>query len=334
MDVRSDILVSVVIPCRNEKNYIQRCLDSVLSSDYSGNMEILVVDGMSDDGTRTILQDLHRLDARIILLDNPKKDTPNALNIGIQFSKGNAILILGAHSELADNYISSMVQLLFSDETIGCVGGRTIPEAKGSALQIAIAEALKSRFGVGNSYYRVPGANIREVDTVAYGLYRREAIEKIGLLNTELIRNQDIEFNARLRRAGYRIVMDPRVFVYYHPRITFQSFCRQNYGNGFWNIITWKKAPGSLSWRHFVPLAFVLSLGICLLGSIWLSGFRWLLLLILLPYTLLDLVETTKCLIQRKNLNSIIISLIFPVLHISYGIGSLAGLFAQLRRSA
>ena len=84
MDVRSDILVSVVIPCRNEKNYIQRCLDSVLSSDYSGNMEILVVDGMSDDGTRTILQDLHRLDARIILLDNPKKDTPNALNIGIQ----------------------------------------------------------------------------------------------------------------------------------------------------------------------------------------------------------------------------------------------------------
>jgi len=328
---KMDAVVSVVIPCRNEKDYIQNCLNSVLESDYSGPIEVLLIDGMSDDGTREIVHRMQKTDARIKLLDNPRKNTPQALNIGLESASGAAILILGAHSDLTTNYISSMAKLLFSEADIGCVGGRTIPVVEGSAVQVAIGDVQQSYFGVGNSYYMMPGDHTREVDTVAYGLYRKEAVAQIGLFNTELIRNQDIEFNSRLRHAGYRIILDHRVFLYYHPRVTLRSFCRQSYGNGFWNIKTWQETPGSLSWRHFVPLAFFLSLAIGLIGSIWSPVFRVLLLFMLVPYTLLSLAETVRFMRQRKRLDAIVTFLVFPILHVSYGFGSFRGLLAHLR---
>lgn len=325
--------VSVVIPCRNEKQFIAGCVQSVFSSNYAGGLEVLVVDGISDDGTRDLLEEMCKSEPKLRVLDNPRRDTASALNIGFEASSGEVVLILGAHSELSRDYIDITVSRLLSESDIGCVGGRMIPEVEGTDLRVSIGDVQKSLFGVGNSFYKIPGENVREVDTVAYGSYRKEATLKAGFFDVALTRNQDIEYNYRLRKVGYRIILDPKAIVYYHPRVTLGSFCKQNYGNGFWNIETWKRMPGSLSWRHFVPLAFVLALCVCVIGSFWASAFRWLLALVVGPYLLLDLAETIKVVWQRRRAGAVVTFLVFPMLHLSYGIGSLSGILSQLTAS-
>jgi len=318
-------VVSVVIPCRNERDYISLCVESVFNNGYPGDLDVLVIDGLSDDGTRGILRDLQSRWEDLRVIDNPHRIAPTAMNIGIQESLGEVVIILGAHCELGHGYIETVALRLISSGNIGCVGGRTVAKAEGFLPEINAA-VLSSPFGVGNAYFRIPGTGLKEVDTVAFGAYRREIFTEVGGFDERLVRNQDIEFNSRMRRAGYKILLDPTVDVYYRPRRSLHALWRQNFGNGYWNIITTCIVPGTLSWRHFVPLIFVLTLCVSGIGTLFWNWARLIFLLVCASYLLADLVGTMHVAFQRGRFYFLSSFFVFPVLHISYGLGSLWGI--------
>lgn len=323
---------SVINPCRNERGYVSRCVRSIVENGYPGKLEIIIVDGMSDDGTRGLLRGLEARNADLRIVDNPLRTTPVAMNLGLQSARGDVVLIVGAHCELGPGYISTTTRQLLSHKDIACVGGRTIPRAAGRPIQQAIAAVFGSRFGVGNAYFRIPGSKVREVNTVAFGAYRREVFEKIGGFDEGLVRNQDIEFNFRVRQAGYRILLDPSIKVYYSPRPSIKAFWRQNLGNGFWNIITWRLVPGSLSWRHFVPLFFVSWLIVFGTLGVLTPVARVLFWMAIGAYGTLDVLESVRIAAKGRRASLAATCLVFPILHLSYGVGSLCGVFSVLLR--
>lgn len=323
-------LISVIIPTRQESATIGKCLDSILRNSYpSDRIEIIVVDGMSSDGTREIVKRYIAQHPIVELLDNPRLVTPVALNIGIKAAQGDIIVILGAHSYIDKDFLLQSVKALSEHPEAGCVGGVLYAMGR-SPISRAIALVLGSSFGVGGARYKT-GGHDGFVDTVAYGAYRRQVFNKIGLFDERLIRNQDIEFNSRLRRHGGKIYLTPAIKAFYHNPSSFSRFWRQNFANGLWNIYTTKVAPGTLSIRHFVPFVFVLSLlvsgGLALFTGIG----KILLGLTGGSYLLGTLLASIKIGV-RKGVKSIpILPLAFFALHFSYGLGSLWGLLTVWR---
>ena len=198
MENKNSPFVSIIIPCRNEEKFISKCLDSIVAQDYpKDKIEVLVVDGRSTDRTREIVKEYIQRYSFIKILDNPKKITPVAMNIGIKRAKGDCILILSSHSKIDTNFVRKNI-LNLQKYHADCVGGIiiTLPASK-SLLCQSIALALSHPFGVGNAYYRIGSKKPKFVDTVPFGCYKKEVFEKIGLFDEELIRNQDDEFNLR-----------------------------------------------------------------------------------------------------------------------------------------
>lgn len=340
--------VSVVIPCRNERERIGPCVASVLGNGYPGALEVIVVDGMSTDGTRGVLGELQARHGAVRVVDNQSTLTPVALNLGFRAARHGVVLILGAHCELGPGYIAAVTRRLLSRSDAGCAGGRTTPRVRTGKLRQAMAAALASPFGVGNAYFRTAqaGWDPRSVDTVAYGAYRKETLERVGGFDERLVRNQDIELNRRVRALGYAILLDPSVEVYYSPRPSLREFARQSFANGRWNVITWALVPGSLSWRHFVPLLFVSGLAIAGLAAILLPGLaeglppslagtlaavcRTAFLVAASSYGLLAAAESARLALGQWRVPFWAALLVFPVLHVAYGAGSASGLAAVL----
>jgi len=326
-------LVSVIIPTREEKAGIGKCLDSVLRNSYPLNrLEIIIVDGMSNDETREIVKRYMAQYPMVKLLDNPRLVTPVALNIGIRAAQGDIIVILGAHSYIDKDFLSQSAKALWEHPEADCVGGELRSIGEG-LIGESISLVLGSPFGVGGARYKTGG---REgfVDTVAYGAYQKKIFEKIGLFDERLVRNQDIEFNSRLRRHGGKIYLTPAIKAFYYNPSSLLKFWRRNFANGLWNVYTTRIAPGSLSVRHFVPFVFVLSL-LASGGLAIFTGIGKIVLgLIGGSYLLGALLASTK-IGTRKGVKFIpILPLVFFVLHFSYGVGSLCGLLSVWRFSA
>ena len=324
----SDLVpISIIIPCRNEKKYIGRCLDSIVANDYpKDRLEVLVIDGISEDGTREIVERYTQRYPFIRLLDNPKKITPVAFNLGIKSAEGELIMIMSAHATYEREYISKCVKFL-SKYNADNVGGImiTIPRDK-TLVGKAIALALSHRFGVGGSNFRVGSKEPKWVDTVFGGCYRKEVFEKIGLFNEDLASSQDMEFNLRLKRVGGKTLLVPEIVSYYYARSDFRSFCRNNFRNGVWAIYPLKFVSIPFSWRHYIPFAFVASLIGSLTLSIFSQFFLWLFLFILGSYSSTNIYLSVRISAEEKNFKySLIMPVIFATLHISYGLGSIWG---------
>mgnify|MGYP000088295252 CR=1 FL=1 len=323
-------LVSVIIPTRQERDTIEKCLDSILANSYPlDKLEIIVVDGMSSDGTREIVKRYAAQYPMIRLLDNPRLITPVALNIGVKAAQGDIIVRVDAHSYVDKDFLAQSIKALSEHPEADCVGGVVYSVGRG-LIGEAIAAVLGSPFGVGNARFRI-GKHEGFVDTVAYGAYRKDVFKKYGLFDERLVRNQDIEFNSRLRKHGGRIYLTPAIKAYYCSPSSLLAFCRKNFSNGLWNIYTTKVARGSLSLRHFVPLGFVLGL----LASGGLAFFndigRILLGFIGGSYLLGALLASISVGI-RKGLKFVsILPLVFFTLHFSYGLGSLWGILTAWR---
>ncbi len=325
-------LVSIIIPARNEEDYIRQCLNSVLDSDYPREkLEIIVVDGMSKDQTKEIIAEYSTKYGFIQCLENPKRIAPTALNIGIGHATGEVIIRMDAHSLYPSDYIANCVKYLEESDADN-VGGIwiTIP-GRNSMTARLIAFVLSSPFGVGNAHFRIGTRKSRYVDTVPFGCYKREVFEDIGFFNEELVRNQDIELNTRLRRNGGKILLVPTIKSYYHARPTLKKLCAQNWKNGIWNIYLTKLVPGSLSIRHFVPMLFVLGL----MGSIVLASFssQGLILLALVCgiYLLTSLLFSIKIGLKEGIKYIPALPPVFFALHFSYGLGMLYGIFGNWR---
>ena len=320
--------VSIIIPCRNEKEYIAQCVSSLVSSNYTKEMmQIIIVDGNSNDGTIEIINELKNKYNFIKIINNPKQITPVALNLGIKNSDFEYVMIAGAHALYSNNYISSLVENIKKLEADG-VGGMLVTAVKNETPKsMSIAKVLSNKFGVGNSLFRVGVKEAKLVDTVPFGLYKKELFEKIGYYDERLIRNHDIELSKRMIAAGCKIYLIPDLFCTYYARETFRDIANNNYKNGYWNILTtyYTKKIHSLSLRHFVPFIFILSLILPMLLSLFLlKQFIYFSIVIFILYnifvTIVSLIENNK----STKFKFLFFS--FYVLHFSYGIGSLVAL--------
>jgi len=282
---------------------------------------------MSEDRTREITIEYTKQYSFIKVLDNHKKFTPFALNIGIKNSKGEIIVFMGAHTFYKENYMSKCVKYL-KEYNADNVGGimLTLPRDN-TLIAKAIAISLSHPFGAGNSYFRIGSEKPRWVDTVFGGCYKREVFEKIGLFNENLVRSQDIEFNLRLKKAGGKILLVPDIIAYYYPKSNFKEFFVHNFKDGIWAIYPLKFVKIPLCLRHYIPLIFVLGLlGTGLLG-IFFPIFFWLFLFIFGSYFLVANYFSVKISTKEKDIRFLfLMPLAFATRHIGYGLGSVWGL--------
>ncbi len=322
-------LVSIIIPCRNEQKFIEKCLDSVFANDYpKERLEITVVDGMSEDGTREIMQKYTKHYQFVKVLDNPGKITPCALNIGIEKAMGSIVMRMDAHTTYERNYISKCINYMDRYKADNVGGIWKIQPRSNAFISKGIVSALSNPFGIGNAYYRFASQEPRWVDTVPFFCVKKEVFSKVGLFNENLIGSQDMEFSLRLRKAGYRTLLVPDIVSYYYARSDLKSFIKHNFHNGIWAIMPFKFTDHMpVSWRHLVPIAFVSGLvGSALLSVIY-PLFLWLFLLISCSYFFVNLFFSVKIALLERNVAYVFIMLlIFGSLHLSYGAGSLWGL--------
>ncbi len=258
--------VSVVIPCYNEESYIGNCLSSIFAQDYPLELiQVFVADGRSTDKTRAVLSSWNERWENVHMLDNPERHTPQALNIVIQASDSHVVIILGAHAEMFPDYISNCINVLNDHPEVACVGGVLdhVNENRGAEI---IAKAMSSPFGVGNVRFRT-GGQPGYVDTVAFGAYRREVFNKVGLFDTDLVRNQDDEFNYRILASGDKIWFDPSIRSKYFVRSSFEKLFKQYRQYGYWKVFVNVKHKTVTTVRQLVPAIFVFTMvSLILLG--------------------------------------------------------------------
>lgn len=316
--------VTGIIPCYNEEKFIAKCLDSVVANDYpKENLEIIVIDGMSIDRTREIINEYAKKFPFIKILDNPKKYQVSAVNIGIKNARGDIIVRMDAHATYKSTYITKCVKYLI-EYNADCTGGmwKILPE-NDSIIANAIVLILANPFGTGNSYFKIGIKKPREVDTVFGGCYRKEIFEELGFLNENLVGSEDFEFNSRLKRAGKKIVLFSDIIAFYYPKSRLFDFLRHNIRDGIWAIYPLKFGV-VLKLRHYLPFLFIGGLIILGILSFLIKFFLYLFLAIIILYAVLSLCFSLMISIREKN-----IKLLFPLIaaflcrHFGYGLGSI-----------
>ena len=317
--------VSVIMPVRNEEGYIERAITSVLTNDYPRDrIEVIIVDGMSDDRTRDIIQDIANNDNRVKLIDNPNKIVPYAMNIGLKAMQGDLFTRVDGHAEIAADFIKNSVAVLQEKEEAWLVGGSIETIANGYVGN-AIAAAMQSSVGVGNSMFRL-GDYEGWVDTLAFGMHHKWILDKIGMFDETLVRNQDDEFNMRVLLGGGKIWLSKTINSKYYSRSSLKKLWRQYYQYGFWRIRTVQKHKKPASIRQMIPLMFVLSfMTLAVAGFAW-KPF-WYLFLAESAFYALGLLVGAFDVTRKSSMKYAILSpLIFVILHFGYGIGSIWGI--------
>lgn len=316
--------ITIVIPIRNEERHIAECLESLLRQDYPPTrIEILVIDGMSEDRSREIVGEFVSRNPNIRLLDNPRRIASTAMNIGIQRAKGDMIIRVDGHCRLESDYLSQCVthlQLTKADN----VGG--MMEAAGNNyVGQAIALIMSSPSGIGDSKFHYSPRE-EYVDTVYLGAYPRVVFDRVGLFDERLVRNQDYEFNYRLRKSGGRIFYTPAIKVRYYCRDSLPALSKQYFQYGFWKAQVIKKHPGSIAFRHLVPPIFVGTLITTGLVGLVSHQFRYLFFLVILSYLMAVLISSIFMACKKGWKYLPILPFTFACVHLAWGSGVLWGL--------
>ena len=331
-DISNLPFVSVIMPVRNEAEFIECGLRAIIAQTYPPDLlEIIIADGESTDETRSIIKTLQsETEIPITIVNNPKRIAPTGLNLAVSNAKGDIIVRVDGHCEIEPDYVANCVRHLQSGKAEG-VGGPIETVGETPSAQ-AIAIAMSSTFGVGGSAFRTVDDREMYVDTVAFPGYKKETLKRVGAFNEELVRNQDDEYNYRLRKAGGRILLSPDIRSRYYSRSTFKSLWRQYFQYGYWKVRVLQLHPKQMSLRQFIPFGFVSSIIFFGFSSIFWSFGRWCLLIILILYLLANLAATIKAGQRTKIINLPYVFLSFIILHISYGLGFIKGLFAFSNR--
>ena len=341
--------ISVILPIRNESTFIERCLSAILAQDYPADrMEILIADGMSTDETRKRIQALtDSLTGRrpsLVVFDNPGKIVPIGLNLALRRARGEVIVRVDGHTVIAPDYVRCCVEVLQRTDADN-VGGKMDAVGEG-AFGEAVALATSTPFGVGGARFHYSDRE-EWVDTVYMGAWPRRVFEKIGLFDEELVRDQDDEFNYRLREQGGRILLSPAIRSEYTVRSTTRTLWRQYFQYGYWKVRVLQKHPRQMRLGQFAPPVFVFSL----LAGLFLLLFPFPYfplhpsLFIPTVYLAVNLIASTLAAMRIPSPISnmpifqfpiphplFLLPLIYTILHISYGLGFLAGLFRFLNR--
>ena len=323
--------ISVIIPCRNERSHIAEFLDSLAQQDLDPGceLEVLVADGRSDDGTRDILRQYVGANVRVRLIDNPGRITPTGLNAAIEAATGDVIVRMDVHTTYARDYIRECVRALVESGADN-VGGPWVAEGRGR-IGRAIAAAFQSPLCGGKAH---DPEYEGEVDTVYLGCWPRAVFERIGLFDPELVRNQDDEFNFRLRRMGGRVWQTPRVKSCYSPRGSLAALFRQYLQYGYWKVAVIRKHKALASWRHLAPAMLVSSLVAAMVGLLIAevvgagaagAVIAGLLALEALAYATVCVAASIRYSGRLDWLSRICLPAVIAVYHCGYGLGFLAG---------
>ena len=307
--------ISVILPVLNEEKYLADSVNSILSQEFSGLIEVILAVGPSQDATLQIAQALQAKDSRVVVVDNPTGRTAAGLNRAIAASKYSIIVRVDGHSQLPNNYCELAFSLLSQTGAVN-VGG--VMAAEGITLfQRSVARAMRSPLGVGASRFHT-GGGAGESDTVYLGCFRKEAILEVGGFDERFTRAQDWELNFRLREKGGLIYFDPRLTVTYRPRSTVKALAKQYFEYGRWRRVVSRKHQGTINYRYLAPpftvAATTLSL---LLGAIASPLF-------LIPALVYSVFILGASLIIGKSAGEVLcLPTILLTMHISWGLGFL-----------
>lgn len=318
--------LTVVIPCRNESKYIAECIEAIYGCvlPESTEIKVFVVDGMSDDGTREIVNELMNKHTQLSLLDNFQQLTPFAFNLGIHAGgKVDYVQIVGARHILSKNYLLNCIEKIENDSSVWCVGGKIINEYINTTGQV-ISKAMSTAFGMGLGNFRTLNKS-GFTDTVTSPMYPYWVIEKIGFFDEELIRNQDDDFNFRVAQAGGKIFYNNDISLKYYVRGSYEGLWRQFFQYGYWKVYVNKKHKSVTTLRQLVPPLFVLYLMLLTLTILGGSAVFAVSSFPLLVYLLMAFYFASKEQDDKAGLWAIFKT--FPILHISYGLGYLKGLW-------
>lgn len=327
--------ISVLIPCYNEKKYIPALMENLLGQNYPADRsEIIFADGMSTDGTKELLEEYAKESRQIVVIDNPDRYVPTGLNAALRASKGTIIIRMDAHSIYPTDYWKTLVSKLDEHQAAN-VGGVWDTQAGADTNEaMAIVLATSHPLGIGNAAYRLGGDTDSEADTVPFGCFRRDVFDQIGLFDPQLVRNQDDEFNGRIRKNGGRIMLIPAVRIKYFARENRSKLARMFYQYGLFKPLVNLKLGAPATLRQFAPPALVLSLCGGLLLGFWIPFFAALFWLEILLYAV-SIVGISWSLARGRRFGLLRhLVLTFPVIHFSYGVGYLCGIlkFVILRQ--
>ena len=315
-----DISVAIIIPCRNEIDHIRKILDTAISqSKKFKTSEIIIADGMSDDGTREIIKEFIS-EKNIHLIDNHKRIVSSGLNLAILSTECQIIIRMDAHVEYASDYIEKSVYYLLKTEAQN-VGGPARTKHS-SYIQEANSLCYHSKFSVGGARFHDVDYE-GEVDTVTFGCWQKRYLIEIGLFDEELVRNQDDELNFRINLAGGKVWQAPQIKSWYYPRSRIRDIFMQYFQYGYWKVYVNKKHRTITTLRQLIPSFFMTSL----LAGIVLSFVHWLFAFLLMAEITLYLSGCLFFAIKKtKKLNQAMpVILTFFILHAGYGLGYLLG---------
>jgi succinoglycan biosynthesis protein ExoA len=323
--------ISVIAPMRNEGSNVDTFVGDLAAQDFQGELEVLVADGASDDGSPDRLRAAaEEAGLRLRVVENPDRAVSPGLNACVRKATGDLIVRLDLHSRYPRDYLRRCAEV--SEETGAWnVGGRLVPTGT-TTVERAVATAMDSPFG-GIGWTRHDGEGPVETDTVTFGAFRPEAFERAGLFDEELVRNQDDEFNLRLRKAGGTIVLDPSIEVRYRPRGSLRRVWDQYYEYGLWKVPVMRKHGEVQTIRGEVPLVFVLSTLVLGAAAPWSRLARRLLAAQTLLYTGLGVVFAVRAVRGRGEPLTLVpvVFAAFPTFHLGHGWGHAVGLLRALR---
>ena len=320
--------VSVCIIAYNEEKTLKSLFSDIVHQDYPHEkMEIILVDSMSTDHTKKIMEEFSNQQngfERVKVLSNPKKNQAAGWNVAIRNSIGDIIIRIDAHTKIPKEFVKKNVNCISSGEDVSGGPRPNIAEDNNIWKQTLLL-AEKSMFGSSIATYR-RSHHKTYVKSVFHGAYRREVFEKVGLFNENLGRTEDNEMHYRITKAGYRICYTPDIVSYQHTRNTWHGMIKQKYGNGYWIGLTVGICIKCFSVYHFIPFCFVLALIIG--GILAVGGIGWPLVTLVILYSLVNILMSVASIVneKKKHLSYLLLPFIFVSLHISYGIGTIIGL--------
>jgi len=326
--------VSVVIPCFNEEQFIGTVLQNLAGQYPSGEYEIIVVDGQSTDGTRKVISGFAEANPslHVSVVDNPARNIPVALNLGIKAARGEFVVRMDAHSVPSSNYVSRCVELL-KDEQASVVGmSWHIKPGDASTVARAIALAVAHPFGVGDARYRLATTTPQFVDTVPFGAFRKSLWETVGGFNESLLANEDYDFNYRVRQQGEKVLLDSHAHCDYFARPTIWQLARQYWRYGSWKAQMLRLHPSSVKLRQVVAPLFVAWLLLTFaLGFFW--GVAWWLLAATIAfYALVAVISSLQLSLQSRDIRSLfVLPFVFFTIHWTWGSGFLFSLIMRPR---
>lgn len=321
------MIITVGVIAYNEKNSLGSLLKDICAQTYDHKkIEVLLVDSNSTDNTKKIMETFRKNNKEdfydIKVLSNPKRTQPCGWNVVLNNYSGDAVVRIDAHASIPTDFIEKNIQTLKDEDICGGFRPNIIDEKTPWKETLLLVET--SMFGSSIAPYRRQQGKTY-VNSLFHGAYKRKVFDKVGFFNEDLVRTEDNEIHYRIHKAGFKLCFNPEIISYQHTRNSLKSMIKQKYGNGKWIGLTLSVSPKCLSYYHFVPFLFVGGLIGC--TAIALLGYPLLLEILVLLYSMFDFVNTVSCFTMRDiHPQFFLLPLLFPLMHIAYGVGTIVGI--------